>query len=311
MTCRLLSFLFALFTLFATSQAAPPPPQEKFLSANGAEFFCRIFGKGGPIIVIHGAPGLSQDYLLPYLASLSENNLVVFYDQRGCGQTISELTEKQINVSTFVEDIESIRKSLNYDKITLLGHSWGGFLAMKYALQYPASTHKLILLDTMPASQEEFTLFIEEVTKRLAPLHDALQTIESTDLYKAGDPETVEKQLKMVFQTYLYNPENIKKLNFCLPQQGILNGFKAFGLLCETIFMKPYDIFNDLPAIKCPTLILHGDSDPISYRMAEHIQQAIPNSQFIKIDNCGHFPYVEQPQITFSAIKNFLEKSAH
>ena len=158
----------------------------------------------------------------------------------------------------------------------------------------------------MPASQDEFSIFIKEVTKRLAPLHDKLQMIESTELYKSGDPETVEQVNKIVFQTYLYNPEDINKLNFLLPRQGIQSGLKAFELLCSAIFMKPYNIYNDLATIKCPTLILHGDSDPISYLLAEHIQQTIPDSQFIKIDRCGHFPYIEQPQVMFSSIKKFL-----
>ena len=282
----LFKLLFIVFT-FATCQAQV---QEKFIPVRGAQLFCRILGKGNPIIIIHGSPALSQDYLFPHLAKLSEDNLTVFYDQRGCGHSTSSLTEKEINVSTFVADIDDIRKSLNFDKVILLGHSWGGFLALKYAFQHPDSVQKLILLDTMPASQEEFTLFITEVTKRLDPLHDELQRLESTDLYKSGDPETVEKQLKLVFQTYLYNPEKIHQLNFRLPQQGILSGFKTFELLCQEIFMKPYDIFDNLSTIKCPTLILHGDSDPISYQMAEHIHQSIPNSTFIKIDQCGHFP---------------------
>lgn len=305
--------LFIVFTLPTISQAvcihdsSQLDLQEKFISTDdGAHLFCRIFGKGNPIIVVHGAPILSQDYLLPYLTKLAENNLVIFYDQRGCGYSTSELTEKYINVQTFVEDIETIRKSLNLDKIILLGHSWGGFVSMKYAIQYPEHLDKLILMGTMPASQEEFSLFLKEVAKRLAPLQDKLQVIESTDLFKSGDPETVEQQNKIVFQTYLYNPEDINKLNLLLPRQGILSGFKVLELLCGDIFMKPYHIFKELATIKCPTLILHGDSDPISYQMAEHIHQAIPDSQFIKIDHCGHFPYIEQPQVMFFTIKKFL-----
>lgn len=303
----ILSLFIALAAYTACNAASNAPAQEKFVPSNEARLFCRIYGSGDPIIVIHGAPALSQDYLLPYLASLSEHNCVIFYDQRGCGYSTSEITEKQINVATFVEDIESIRKSFNFDKITLLGHSWGGFLAMEYAIQHPDSMHKLILISTMPASQEEFTLSIAEVTKRLAPLQNAIQETESSDLYKSGDPATVEKAFKIIFQTYLYNSDDIKKLNFLLPRQGVLSGFKTFELLCNAIFMKPYDLFHKLSSIKCPTLILHGDSDPFSYHMAEHIQRTIPNSKFIKIDHCGHFPYVEQPQIMFPAIKEFLK----
>ncbi len=304
---KLIFSLLTIFSLFDICQAAPlPQMQEKVISANGAQLYCQYVGNGNPIIVVHGAPPLSQDYLLPFLSELSENNMVVFYDQRGCGHSTSELTEKQVNVPTFVEDIESIRHAFHFDKITVLGHSWGSFLAMQYVIRHPDAVDKLILIGTMPASQDELFQFISDITKRLAPVHDEIELIKATDLYKSGDPETVEKELKIVFQTYLYNPEDINKLNFRLPQQGILTGLKTFDLVCSEVFFKPFNIFNELSAIKCPTLILHGDSDPISYRMAEHINQTIPNSKFMKIDNCGHFPYVEQPCVMFSTIKAFL-----
>jgi len=296
-----------MITFLAACQASSPF-QEKFISSNGAEIYCRQCGHSDPIIIIHGAPGLTQDYLYPYFAHLSENHLVVFYDQRGCGRSRSELTENQINVPNFINDIEAIRKALNADKITLLGHSWGGFLGMKYAIQYPDAVHKLILLDTMPASQEEFTEFIVEVTKRLAPIHDELQALEATEIYQSGDPETVEKQLKLVFKTYLHDPNNIDKLHFNLTREAFHSGAKVFALLCDQIFLKPYDIFADLPKIKSPTLILHGDNDPISYKMAEHIHQSIPHAQFVKIEHCGHFPFVEQADELFPVIQKFLKE---
>lgn len=280
--------------------------QEKWVSTEGAELYCRLFGQGDPIIIIHGAPALTQDYLLPYLADLSENNLVIFYDQRGCGRSTGKLVDEDINVSTFVQDIEAIRKMLNVNQVTLLGHSWGGFLAMSYTIQYPTKVDKLILLDTMPASQDEFTQFIEEVMRRLAPIHDELQLLEATELYQSGDPQTIEKQLKMVFQTYFYDPENVNKLHFNISGDAFRRGSKVFTLLCNQIFLKPYDIYSDLSKIQSPTLVVHGDADPISYKMAEHIHQTIPNSQFALIECCGHFPYAEKPQIMFPVIKKFI-----
>lgn len=238
------------------------------------------------------------------LIQLSDKNLLIFYDQRGCGQ--SSFTENQINLTTFVEDIETIRKTLNLDKMILLGHSWESFLAMKYAIQYPHAVDKLILLGAMPVSQEEFTQFIAEVTKRLNPIHELLKELESTDAYLSGDPQTVEKQLKMVFQTYLFDPANIDKLHFHLTPEGFKNGTKTFALLCQDIFLKPSDIHTDLKKINTPTLILHGDADPISWNFAEHIHQDIPKSRFVKLEQCGHFPYVEQPDEMFANIRRFL-----
>lgn len=101
-----------------------------FIKTNDAQIFCRVFGKGEPIIVVHGGPGLSQDYLLPQMAKLAQTNLVIFYDQRGCGLSTGAINEDSIQIKTFVDDLEAIRKSFGYKKVTVLGHSWGGFLAM-------------------------------------------------------------------------------------------------------------------------------------------------------------------------------------
>ena len=98
--------------------------QEKFIPTEKAELFCKVAGSGKPLIVIHGGAGfLTHDYLLPHLERLSENNLVVFYDQRGLGKSTGELTAESINLKSYVDDIEAIRKSLGAPKVSLLGHS--------------------------------------------------------------------------------------------------------------------------------------------------------------------------------------------
>lgn len=294
-------FLAFFLAFCATCQGA-------FQEKTVGDLYCRLYGKGDPILIIHGGPPLSQEYLSPLL-QLSDNNLLIFYDQRGCGRSAGAFTENQINVAAFVDDIEAIRTSLNLDKMSILGHSWGGFLAMKYAIEHPDAVDKLILIGSMPASQDEFTQFIAEVTKRLEPLHEQLKEIEATEAYLAGDPQLVEKQFKIVFQTYLFDPENIHKLHFQLSREGFLSGNKVFALLCQDIFFKPYDIHPELKKIKFPTLILHGDADPISWQFAANIHRDIPQSRFVKLEHCGHFPYVEQPEGMFSNLRAFLKSN--
>lgn len=309
----LLSTLVIGLILSVSCQASDPvnaiqeQVQEKFIATDGAELFCRIIGQGMPIVVIHGGAGcITQDYLLPYMARLAEQNLLIFYDQRGLGRSTGELTPEKINIQTYVEDIDAIRRSLGMEKISLLGHSWGGFLGMHYAISHPESVENLILLSNMPASSEDFALFIEELTKRLAPYYEQLQEIEASELYITGDPETVAKQLRMNFQTYTYKSEDVNKLNLYKSQQAALNGFKVWEILRDNIFMKPFNLFQELSQLQCPTLIIHGDSDPIPLATAKHINKAIAHSKLSVIEQCGHFPYVEKPEVLFQEINAFL-----
>lgn len=281
---------------------------EKFIQAKNAELFCKIIGSGDPLIVIHGGAGyITHDYLLPHMEPIADNNLVVFYDQRGLGRSTGEIIPEQVNIKTFIEDIDAIRSFLGAKKISLLGHSWGGFLAMHYAISYPESIDKLILLSSQPASFKDLGLFFTELEKRIAPYQEELKRIESSESFAAGDPQTVENHLKIFFRTYMHSPENVGKLNLWKSRNAALNGFKVWKIFEEHVFMKPHDLTDHLSTLRCKTLIIHGDSDPIPFSTAENHKAAIPSSKLIKIRQCGHFPFVEQPDEVFKAIKDFLD----
>lgn len=98
--------------------------KEGFVSVEDGRLFYRAAGQGLPVIVVHGGPGLSQDYLLPQLYQLAENNRVIFYDQRGsCRSLETKVDEEHITIDQFVEDLETLRTSLGFDKFILMGHS--------------------------------------------------------------------------------------------------------------------------------------------------------------------------------------------
>lgn len=281
--------------------------QEKFIQAGETKLFCRWIGNGNPLIVLHGGAGyLTQDYLLPHMTRLAKDNLVVFYDQRGLGRSTCDITPEQINLKIYIEDIETVRRFLGVKKMSILGHSWGSFLGLHYALAHPESIDKLILLSSMPVSSGDLGLFFKELQNRLAPYQETLQKIETSDLYLIGDPKTIENQQRIIFQTYMCCPENIQKLNLWKSKQESLNGFKVWEIFKEQIFMKPYNLLQDLSTLQCPTLLIHGDVDVIPFVSAENIQAAIPFSKLIKIKQCGHFPFVEQPEICFQSINDFL-----
>lgn len=297
------------YLIFAALFFQPVFAEESFVTTEGASLYTQTFGTGAPLIILHGAVGyLTQDYLLPHMERLAKNNRIVLYDQRALGKSTGEPASEQINLKTYIEDLDAVRVSLGVDKVSLLGHSWGGFLALHYAIAYPKKVDKLILTSSMPITSQDLGLFFPELAKRTAPFQEELQKIESSEAYLSGDPETVQNQLRMVFQTYMFQPENIQKLNLWKSQKEILNGFKVWDIFKEQIFMKPYDLTEALKAVKTPTLILHGDVDPIPYITAQHTHEAISSSTLIKINQSGHFPFVEQPELFFNAIEKFLKQ---
>lgn len=280
--------------------------QETFIQSNGSQLFCRVLGKGDPILVIHGGPGLSQDYLLPYLNKLAENHFVIFYDQRGCGRSTGEINENTMHVSSFVSDIENIRRAFHFDKISILGHSWGGFLGMHYAIAHPEALKKLILSNTMPACSEDLGLFIQEYLKRTSPYQKELAKITSSREFQTGDTNTIERFYRILFRTYCYKIEKADLLNLQFTPEASVKGAKVSSLLRQNAFKGSFNLSDSLKNLRIPTLIIHGDSDPVPHSAAQNIHESIPESKYVLLKQCGHFPYVEQPDAYFTHIKEFL-----
>ncbi len=279
---------------------------ETWVPSGNGKLFCKTMGKGKPLIIIHGGPGLTQDYLLPGLDKLAETNFVIFYDQRGCGRSTGEINDETMNIPSLVDDIDHIRKAFRFDKVSILGHSWGGFLAMHYAIAHPKAVDKLILSNSMPASSEDLSLFVNEVTRLTSPYQEELSKIKNSKQFQDGDPETIERYYRIIFRTYCFIPKKADLLNLRMPPIASVNGAKIYELIRENTFKKTFNLHASLKALNIPTLVIHGDVDAIPPLTAQHTHESIPGSKYILMKNCGHFPYIEEPDMYFNHLKNFL-----
>lgn len=291
--------------------AKEPKVKEGFVPVENAKLFYRAIGKGQPLVVLHGGPGLSQDYLLPQLYKLAKNNLVIFYDQRACGQSTGEINADTISIKTYVADLDAIRQAFKFKKISVLGHSWGGFLAMHYAIAHPEQVEKLILSNSMTASSEDFALFIQEYLRRMGPYQKDMDAIHETKEFAEGNPQMMEKMYRMIFRTYCYNPEKANLLFLTMSSSAFINGVKVNELFRNGVFMKPFNLHDSLKSLEIPTLVIHGDTDPIPPSTAKNIHESIKNSEFVLMKNCGHFPYVEDPDAYFEHLQKFLNDRNH
>ena len=251
-------------------------------------------------------PGFSQDYFLPHLYKFSESFRIIFYDQRCCGHSTGTLTSEQINIDQYVEDLEQLRQNLHLEKFYLLGHSWGGFLAMSYAIKYPQHIEKLVLANSAPCNQEGFFSFFNEYAIRTAHLKDELEKLHSSEAYVNGDPEIVKAYYKLALSTYLYDKNMIKDLSLDMTKESAVNCDKVYALFAKNLFETPFDLRKLLNHLEISTLVIHGDTDPIPPVTAELIHKNIPNSKYVLIKDCGHFPYIETPKLFEKEVTGFL-----
>ncbi len=170
----------------APSVANVYPLQDGFVDANGVMLYYLALGRGEPLLIVHGGPGASHDYFLPYLLPLARHNRLMFIDERGSGRSQKLEDPSGYTVENMVEDVEAVRIALHLGKITLLGHSYGGALAQAYALKYQKNLTHLILASTWSSTKELNQVFMRMKEKMPAELRDRINRMEAEGLFGHG-----------------------------------------------------------------------------------------------------------------------------
>jgi proline iminopeptidase len=289
-------------------------PRAGYVPVDNAALFYREIGQGQPIIILHGGPDFDHRYLLPDMDRLSDSYRLIYYDQRGRGKSVvGAVQPEDINHHSEIQDLEDLRKYLQLDTVAVLGHSYGGVLAMFYAIQQPARVSHLILMNTAPASHEDLLLLRQELSKRFAIHADKLNALKSSPEYAAGDPDTVAEYYRLRFSTTIIQPEHLdilmRQMRLSFTNASVLQArVIEEHLYEETWYSEAYDLFPKLKQLNLPTLVIHGDNDFIPVECAVHVAQAVPGADFALLKDCGHFAYLEAPDEVRSALADFFKK---
>jgi proline iminopeptidase len=296
----------------AELQLDRPAPRKGFIPVESAELYYREIGWGQPIVILHGGPDFDHTYFLPDMDRLSDAFRLVYYDQRGRGKSAATVQPADVSIDSEVEDLGAVRGYFRLETVVLLGHSWGGLLAMEYAVHHPDRVSHLILMNTGPASHDDYTLFRQGLQRKRAAADVEKLTARSSDArYQEGDPDTVAAYYRIHFRAALRQPEHlesvIKRLRLSFTREGILKA-RAIEerLMNETWLSSEYNLLPKLERLAIPTLVIHGDDDLIPVECAAHIAQAIPGACFVLLRECGHFSYLERPEDVRKELGDFL-----
>ncbi len=292
--------------------------EEGFVDANGILIYYEAFGKGEPLVILHGGPGASHDYFLPYLLPLARTNRLIFIDERGSGRSQKAEKPSDYTVENMVEDVEAIRKELNLGKISLLGHSCGGVLAEAYALKYQENLTHLILCSTFH-STKKMNEVLRNIKGKMAPeLRMRIEKMEKEGLYGHGkDYEknryTSEYMIAAWGEGYFpYLYQNHPDPNY----DPVTNGNMSWDVYREMWGSDGEYVINGnlasveygerLSAIKVPTLITAGDNDECDPSLSRDMNEKIAGSELVILPKSGHMTFVDQPALFISAVDNFL-----
>jgi proline iminopeptidase len=274
--------------------------------------FYRQIGQGQPILILHGGPDFDHTYLLPELDRLSDAYRLIYYDQRGRGKSAENIQPEEVSLASDIEDIDRLRGFFQLNTAAVLGHSFGGLLALEYALAHPQRVSHLILAHPAPASRDDYLHYREQRRKNTPADLEQMRALASTPAYRGCDPEAVAVYYRVHFQSALSGPEHlvrlVDRLRASFTQEGIRKARAIEGrLMLETWLSSHYDLLPRLKALTIPTLVIHGDHDFIPIECSLHIAQAIPEARFVLLKDCGHFSYMECSDEFRQAIDGFFQ----
>jgi proline iminopeptidase len=294
------------------------PAQEGFVDAHGVLIYYWIVGRGAPLMIVHGGPGATHDYFLPYLLPLARHNRLIFIDERGSGKSQKLEDPKGYTVENMVEDVEAVRQGLHLGKISLLGHSYGGVLAEAYALKYQQNLSHLILGSTFPSTKQMNEVFVRMKEKMPAELRERIARMESEGLFGHGKDFEKNRYTNdyMVaawgeaYFPYLY--QNHPDPNYDPIQNGNTSWDlyrEMWGSHGEFVIdgnLSSVEYVDKLHTIRVPTLILAGDHDECDPSLSREMHEKIAGSKLVILPKSGHMTFVDQPQLFIGAVNSFL-----
>ena len=288
---------------------SPPLVVEGLRLINGTQIFCKSIGTGIPLVILHGGPGLDHSYFLPQMEKLADTYELIFFDQRGCGKSSIRVDTAAMTLDALVEDIDRVRDAYNLNTMNLMGHSWGGLLAMYYAIKHGDRLNSLILVNSTPPTSALRSASFDIIGQRTSREDSIAQaSLVQTPGFKRRDPATMQRYFRLLFRGTFRNRVMADELTLTFgPDYGARS--KLLQYLAKDPQLQTYNLLSRLETIACPVLIIGSDFDPAPPESNELIHNHIGGSRYVVMKNCGHFPFIEAPGQFFPLVRDFLEKS--
>jgi proline iminopeptidase len=280
---------------------------------DGVRLYYRVEGEGrDTVVVVHGGPSLGLAYLAPDLVPLTRGRAVVHYDQRGIGQSTPLTEPERLTVERHVQDLEALRVHLGLERLALLGHSWGGLLAARYAAAHPQRVERILLLDPMAPAREPFMAMgnarVQEMVR--VRLDEAARArlevlVAVTEVDDAG--AHCRALFSLLTRIYFEDPATTSRTraDFCAGSPETLRNRAAVD---GAIFgsLRAWDVRQLLRQVDGPVLVVHGAASAIPREAMEAWVAAFPNARLITIEGGGHYLHVDRPEAFFPAAATFF-----
>lgn len=271
------------------------------------------YGDGAEVLfLLNGGPGIPCNYLRdPLLPLVEAGYRVITYDQLGTGASDKPKDKSLWTIGCYVQEVETVRNALDLGRIHLLGHSWGGWLSIEYALTHQKALKSLILSNTCGD--------IPHLVSELNHHRDALghETVAMMQRFEAtGNLNHPAYQAAITILNYRHVFRNdiwpktvldaFKKINMDI--YGTMQGPNEFLYVGN---LKDWNRIPEMHRIEVPTLVLCGEFDELTPACSMRMHNELPNSEIAVLPNCSHMAMYEDPAAYLARVRTFLDAHRH
>lgn len=282
---------------------------EAMLAVPDGKIWYKKSGTGGgtPIILLHGGPGFNSYYLKP-IEAIGNDRPVIRYDQLGGGKSGPMTDTSLFTIAHFVRELDSLRSSLGYDKVHLLGHSWGTILAYEYYRAHPDRVASMVLASAcldIPAYEAHARSLVTSLSD------SAQKAIKDAETSKKFDAPSYQHAMDEFYGKYVFLRPVKADLDstFQGVNQAVYNYMQGPSEFTITGTLKKYDVTSQLGSIKVPVLYTAGDVDEVGPDVVQGFSKKTPHSRFELIPNSAHITTWDNPEVMVRVVREFLRSA--
>jgi len=266
------------------------------ITINDTQLHCEPRGEGEPLLLMHGGLGLDHAYLRPHFARLEQRRRVIYYDHRGNGNSDAPDDWSTVTFDVLTADADAVRAHVAVGPAALFGHSFGGFIALQYALRYGENLTGLVLCATASNLADHAPVMPASATP-------AQQTAFG-EIFSAPMKDDADWRRRWAAVLPMYFHADAAD---AIAAMDAATTYRAAAWNRGREILADYNLKDRLSEIQTPVLILAGRHDfilPPAY--AEDLHRQLPNSELVMFENSGHFPFIEEPDKFIDTVSNWL-----
>jgi L-proline amide hydrolase len=288
---------------------------EGYVPFRGYRTWYRVVGEAEepgklPLLCLHGGPGGTHDYLEPLEGMAETGRRAIFYDQLGCGKSDLPDDSSLWTVELFVEEVGVVREALGLDRVHVFGSSWGGMLAMEYALTQPSGLASLVLASS-PASMPQW---VEETGRLRAQLPaDVREVLDRHEAAGTTHEPEYARATEVFYKRHVCRtepwPRCVNRSFEFIAKHGVvyrtMNGPSEFHV---TGTLRDWSVVDRLGEIRVPTLVVTGEHDEATPAINRTVTEGIPGAESVIVPDASHMAHVEQTDDYLRLLDDFLSR---